>query len=372
MTVEADAMKPPNHCPQRNCRVTTMYHGTMEKPKDSHANNDLDTTTTTTSLLPPSKSPHPQEEDLKPVVVVSEVGRTQERSSDGDDNASSFFDSLSYSKTFPGKLFLILKDAEKYGHIVSWSDNGKSWKVHDAGMLEKEVMPNFFDMTKFSSFLRQINGWGFRRISIGPDRNAYYHEQFQRNQPEAVKNMRRRKSATQCSKTKLSSSNKVQLPVVGMSSRHQTHATLPPARPTASMPYSTAFYGNSPVASHSTMNLNAVNLQMLLQTQPQQVLLHRSAHAHASAHNQNQQLLEMLGITTAPASHFNSRNAFDNLQQNSNQVRHVLDLGSGRLMNLTNVQPRLMQVPILPPHANGRVMNSSPYDDSSRNNIQFS
>ena len=48
-------------------------------------------------------------------------------------------------------------------------------------------------MTKFSSFVRQINGWGFRRVSIGPDRNSYFHEMFHRDKPELINDMRRRK-----------------------------------------------------------------------------------------------------------------------------------------------------------------------------------
>ena len=47
-------------------------------------------------------------------------------------------------------------------------------------------------MTKFSSFVRQINGWGFRRVSIGPDRNSYFHEMFHRDKPELINDMRRR------------------------------------------------------------------------------------------------------------------------------------------------------------------------------------
>ena len=51
--------------------------------------------------------------------------------------------------------------------------------------------PYYFEHSKYSSFIRQSNGWGFRRITQGPDRNAYYHEQFLRGLPHLCKSMKR-------------------------------------------------------------------------------------------------------------------------------------------------------------------------------------
>lgn len=39
--------------------------------------------------------------------------------------------------------------------------------------------------------MRQVNGWGFRRVNHGPDRNSYYHECFLRGFPELCRQMRR-------------------------------------------------------------------------------------------------------------------------------------------------------------------------------------
>jgi len=49
----------------------------------------------------------------------------------------------------------------------------------------------FFEHAKFSSFVRQANGWGFRRLTQGKDRNSYYHEQFLRGLPHLCKTMKR-------------------------------------------------------------------------------------------------------------------------------------------------------------------------------------
>lgn len=56
---------------------------------------------------------------------------------------------------------------------------------------EVRVIPKYFEHTKFSSFVRQANGWGFRRITTGRDRNAYYHPQFLRGLPHLCKGMKR-------------------------------------------------------------------------------------------------------------------------------------------------------------------------------------
>ena len=56
-------------------------------------------------------------------------------------------------------------------------------------------MPRFFDkQSKLASFSRQVNGWGFRRVTQGDERNAYYHEFFIRDQPFLISSMRRKSS----------------------------------------------------------------------------------------------------------------------------------------------------------------------------------
>lgn len=57
-------------------------------------------------------------------------------------------------------------------------------------------MPKYFVMTKWSSFARQVNGWGFYRILIaGMDRDSYCNQMFSRDRPDLIKSMRRRTSA---------------------------------------------------------------------------------------------------------------------------------------------------------------------------------
>ena len=69
--------------------------------------------------------------------------------------------------------------------------HGRSWKVHKPKAFEERVIPQFFVCCKYSSFVRQANGWGFRRMSQGADRNAYYHRYFLRGRSELCRLMKR-------------------------------------------------------------------------------------------------------------------------------------------------------------------------------------
>jgi hypothetical protein len=91
---------------------------------------------------------------------------------------------------FPAKMHAILSRAD-LADVVTWLPHGRSWKVLKPREFEIRVIPAFFEHSKFSSFIRQANGWGFRRITRGKDRNTYYHELFMRGLPHLCKRMKR-------------------------------------------------------------------------------------------------------------------------------------------------------------------------------------
>lgn len=83
--------------------------------------------------------------------------------------------------TFTHKLHAMLDEVEQLGlsHIVSWQPHGRCFVVHKSRDYEK-ILPKFFKLTKISSFQRQLNLYGFRRITKGVDKGAYYHDCFLR------------------------------------------------------------------------------------------------------------------------------------------------------------------------------------------------
>jgi len=92
---------------------------------------------------------------------------------------------------FPSKLHQILSDPE-YSYIISWMPHGRAWKIHNKDLLIQEVVPKFFVQSKYESFTRQLNGWGFKRLhQSGNDFNAYYHECFLRGLPYLTVLMKR-------------------------------------------------------------------------------------------------------------------------------------------------------------------------------------
>lgn len=97
-------------------------------------------------------------------------------------------------KSFAVKLFRILSQPS-YNDIISWLPHGRSWRILQPNLFEKNIIPFYFRHRNLASFMRQVNGWGFRRVNQGPDRNSYYHESFLRGRMSACRQMRRPSSA---------------------------------------------------------------------------------------------------------------------------------------------------------------------------------
>jgi len=53
---------------------------------------------------------------------------------------------------------------------------------------------SYFKQTKIASFQRQLNMYGFKRLTKGPDKGGYYHRFFMRKNPELACNIDRTKT----------------------------------------------------------------------------------------------------------------------------------------------------------------------------------
>jgi HSF-type DNA-binding len=93
--------------------------------------------------------------------------------------------------SFLAKMHSILSRTD-FQDVISWMPHGRAWRVHKPKEFESRVIPLYFEHVKYSSFVRQANGWGFHRITVdSSDRNAYYHPMFLRGLPHLCKNMKR-------------------------------------------------------------------------------------------------------------------------------------------------------------------------------------
>lgn len=104
---------------------------------------------------------------------------TEEENSKDDDGKTVLHAS---DRNFPVKLHFMLSDleADGLGHIVSWQPHGRCFVVHKQEEFVKMILPMWFRQSKFASFQRQLNLYGFKRLTTGRDKNAYYHELFLR------------------------------------------------------------------------------------------------------------------------------------------------------------------------------------------------
>lgn len=94
------------------------------------------------------------------------------------------------AQPFPEKLHLMLSTVDR-DDIVSWQPHGRCFAVHKPKEFVSEIMPVYFKQTKLTSFQRQLNLYGFCRLTSGRDRGAYYHELFLRGRPFLCKRMMR-------------------------------------------------------------------------------------------------------------------------------------------------------------------------------------
>mmetsp|Transcript_9908 Transcript_9908/g.21579 ORF Transcript_9908/g.21579 Transcript_9908/m.21579 type:complete len:354 (+) Transcript_9908:426-1487(+) len=69
--------------------------------------------------------------------------------------------------------------------LISWQPHGRCFVIHRPAAFVEHILPRYFPkIHKLASFQRQLNLYGFRRITQGRDRGAYYHEYFLRGKLE--------------------------------------------------------------------------------------------------------------------------------------------------------------------------------------------
>ena len=104
---------------------------------------------------------------------------------------------------FPEKLFRLISDASKSTriyfvsdsgkfqdkkgvearNIIAWQEHGRSFIIRHQKLFEKYLLGKYFKTTKYRTFQRQLNMYGFKRLTNERERGSYYHEKFLRSFP---------------------------------------------------------------------------------------------------------------------------------------------------------------------------------------------
>ncbi|CAN0922325.1 Heat stress transcription factor B-4 [Linum grandiflorum] len=86
-----------------------------------------------------------------------------------------------------------LVDDPSTDHIVSWGDDHSTFIVWRPPEFARDLLPNYFKHNNFSSFVRQLNTYGFRKIV--PDRWEFANDFFKKGEKHLLCEIHRRKTS---------------------------------------------------------------------------------------------------------------------------------------------------------------------------------
>lgn len=111
---------------------------------------------------------------------------------------------------FLGKLWKMVNDPAT-DHLICWSPAGNSFIIQNQAQFWYELLPLYYKHNNMSSFVRQLNMYGFHKMSTvengtmdaDKDENQFYHPYFQKEQPELLVNIKRKVTASKTSENNI-------------------------------------------------------------------------------------------------------------------------------------------------------------------------
>ncbi|KAK2155755.1 hypothetical protein LSH36_232g02019 [Paralvinella palmiformis] len=111
---------------------------------------------------------------------------------------------------FLHKLWTLVED-ESTNDLIAWDPSGRSFHVFDQGRFSKEVLPLYFKHNNIASFIRQLNMYGFRKVTnvehgglkTEKDDMEFSHQYFQRGKEHLLENIKRKVTTTKADDVKV-------------------------------------------------------------------------------------------------------------------------------------------------------------------------
>ncbi|KAL3923987.1 MAG: hypothetical protein SGILL_001325 [Bacillariaceae sp.] len=86
---------------------------------------------------------------------------------------------------------LRMSEVANFTDIVSWSKNGKTFRIHKRKLFQEQIMKKYLSCSKLAYLSDCLRSWGFCRLkqAKGEERNAYFHRLYHKDRPELCRNL---------------------------------------------------------------------------------------------------------------------------------------------------------------------------------------
>ncbi|KAK7345038.1 hypothetical protein VNO77_15407 [Canavalia gladiata] len=89
------------------------------------------------------------------------------------------------------KTYMLVEDPTT-NDVVSWNEDGTTFVVLQPVEFARDLLPTLFKHSNFSSFVRQLNTYGFRKVATS--RWEFCNDRFRKGEKELLCDIRRRKT----------------------------------------------------------------------------------------------------------------------------------------------------------------------------------